>query len=64
MPLSRQLPTTDNATKEDGPAPDDSRERTPDDTTTADPDRAAATDTDRGTATGHGDTAAGGTDGR
>ncbi|MFI1950840.1 sulfatase [Streptomyces xinghaiensis] len=66
MPLSRQLPTTDNATKEDGPAPDDSRERTPDDTTTTttDPDRAAATDTDRGTATGHGDTAAGGTDER
>ncbi|MCC3654351.1 sulfatase [Streptomyces sp. S07_1.15] len=60
MPLSRQLPTTDNATKEDGPAPDDSRERTPDDTTTTD----RSTATDRDTATGHGDTSAGGTDER
>ncbi|WP_327189138.1 sulfatase [Streptomyces xinghaiensis] len=60
MPLSRQLPTTDNATKEDGPAPDDSRERTPDDTTTTDRNTA----TDRDTTTGHGDTSAGGTDGR
>ncbi|WP_308188734.1 sulfatase [Streptomyces sp. MNU89] len=60
MPLSRQLPTTDNATKEDGPAPDDSRERTPDDTTTTDRDTA----TDRTAATDHADTAAGGTDGR
>ncbi|WP_208605895.1 sulfatase [Streptomyces albus] len=44
MPLSRQLPNTDNATKEDGPAPDDSREHTPDDTPLTDQDAAAGGD--------------------